>query len=189
MVTSAHLDKETFEALPARGDVILEMRGISKSFPGVRALHNVDLELAAGEVLAVLGENGAGKSTLIKILGGAHLPDSGTIRVAGRTAHFQNPAAAQHSGISIIYQEFNLVPGLSVRENIFLGRERSRFGLLRAEEEANQTRSLFARLGVNVDPETICRALSVAQQQLVEIAKALSLEARILILDEPTAAL
>ena len=168
---------------------LLEMRGVSKSFPGVQALRAVDLELRAGEVLAVLGENGAGKSTLIKILGGAHRPDSGVIHVAGQPVQIQNPVDAQRAGISIIYQEFNLIPALSARENIFLGRERTRFGLVRKEEEFRQARALFARLGVEINPEAPCRELSVAQQQLVEIAKALSLEARLLVLDEPSATL
>jgi ABC-type sugar transport system ATPase subunit len=168
---------------------LLEVRGVSKAFPGVQALRDVDLELRAGEVLAVIGENGAGKSTLIKILGGAHRPDAGTILIAGQPAHFHTPIEAQRAGISIIYQEFNLVPALSARENIFLGRERLRFGLLRREEEGQQARKLFDRLGVEIDPDVLCRDLSVAQQQLVEIAKALSLEARILVMDEPSATL
>ena len=168
---------------------LLQVRGVSKSFPGVQALRGVDLELRPGEVLAVLGENGAGKSTLIKILGGAHRPDTGTIHVGGEPAHIQSPVDAQRAGISIIYQEFNLIPALSARENIFLGRERLRFGLLRKEEESQQARKLFTRLGVDIDPDVPCRELSVAQQQLVEIAKALSLDARILVMDEPSATL
>ena len=168
---------------------LLQMRCVCKSFPGVQALRAVDLELGAGEVLAVLGENGAGKSTLIKVLGGAHRPDSGTIHVGGQPAQIHNPVDAQRAGISIIYQEFNLIPALSARENIFLGRERTRFGLLRQEEESRQARALFARLGVDLNPDVPCRELSVAQQQLVEIAKALSLDARILVMDEPSATL
>ena len=168
---------------------LLQMRCVCKSFPGVQALRAVDLELSAGEVLAVLGENGAGKSTLIKVLGGAHRPDSGTIHVGGQPAQIHNPVDAQRAGISIIYQEFNLIPALSARENIFLGRERTRFGLLRQEEESRQARALFARLGVDLNPDVPCRELSVAQQQLVEIAKALSLDARILVMDEPSATL
>lgn len=168
---------------------LLQMRGISKAFPGVQALRGVDLDLGAGEILAVLGENGAGKSTLIKMLGGAHQPDSGSIRVGGMVRRLDNPAASQRAGISIIYQEFNLVPGLSARENIFLGREKTRAGLLKAQQEGQQARDLFQRLGAGIDPETPCRQLSIAQQQLVEIAKALSLDARILVLDEPSATL
>ena len=165
------------------------MRGVFKSFPGVQALRGVDLDLRAGEVLAVLGENGAGKSTLIKILGGAHRPDTGTISVAGEPVPIHSPVDAQRAGISIIYQEFNLIPALSARENIFLGRERLRFGLLRQKEESRQARELFSRLGVEIEPDVPCRDLSVAQQQLVEIAKALSLDARILVMDEPSATL
>jgi len=169
--------------------LLLEARGLLKSFPGVQALRGVDLELRSGEVLAVLGENGAGKSTLVKILGGAHPPDAGTLLIGGRAAHFHTPVDAQRAGVSIIYQEFNLIPALSARENIFLGRERSRFGRLRKAEESRQARALFQRLGAEIDPEAACRDLSVAQQQLVEVAKALSLDARILVLDEPSAAL
>jgi ribose transport system ATP-binding protein len=169
--------------------LLLQVCGVSKTFPGVQALKDVDLDLRAGEVLAVLGENGAGKSTLIKILGGAHRPDRGTIQIAGQPALLGSPIEAQRAGISIIYQEFNLVPALSARENIFLGRERLRFGFLRRDAESQQARRLFARLGVDLDPEVPCRELSVAQQQLVEIAKALAFEARILVMDEPSATL
>jgi ribose transport system ATP-binding protein len=168
---------------------LLQVRSVFKAFPGVQALRGVDLELRPGEVLAVLGENGAGKSTLIKILGGAHRPDAGTIHVAGQPVQLHNPVDAQRAGISIIYQEFNLIPALSARENIFLGRERRRFGWLRQDAELQQARQLFARLGVEIDPDAPCRELSVAQQQLVEIAKALSLDARILVMDEPSATL
>jgi len=171
------------------GAPLLEMRGIRKSFPGVRALRGIDLEVRSGEVVAVLGENGAGKSTLIRILGGAHRPDSGEVRMDGKPVNFHGPADSQRAGIAIIHQELHLVPGLSVRENIFLGREHSRFGLVAAAAERRQAGALFARLGVNLDLEQPCRPLSVAQQQMVEIAKALAQEARILVLDEPTAAL
>jgi ABC-type sugar transport system ATPase subunit len=165
------------------------MEGITKSFPGVRALRGVSLELYPGEVLALLGENGAGKSTLIKVLGGAHLPDAGTVHIAGRPAAITDPAAAQRAGVAIIYQEFNLVPSLSARANIFLGQERSRLGFLRGKGEARRARELFQRLGVEIDPEAPCGSLSVAGQQVVEIAKALAADARILVMDEPSAAL
>ncbi|MCA9265877.1 MAG: sugar ABC transporter ATP-binding protein [Planctomycetales bacterium] len=165
------------------------MQGINKHFPGVRALHAVDLELHSGEVLALLGENGAGKSTLIKILGGVHQPDAGSIQVEGRVVHFHSPSAAQHAGVGIIYQEFNLIPALSVRENIFLGQERRWLGWLPAGQERRQAVELFDRIGVTVDPDAICRRLTVAQQQVVEIAKALSLHAKIIVMDEPSAAL
>ncbi len=164
------------------------MTGIEKSFPGVRALRGVDLELGQGEVLALLGENGAGKSTLIKILGGAQSPDAGTIEIAGRTASIHSPQAAQRHGIAVIYQEFNLVPALTARENIVLGQEpRGRFLSFRRERERAQ--ALFERIGIAVDPESPCRDLTVAEQQIVEIAKALALDARIIVMDEPSAAL
>jgi len=169
---------------------LLEMRGIDKSFPGVHALKGVDLELEAGEVLALLGENGAGKSTLIKVLGGAHRPDAGTVRVEGGEADLGSPLAALRTGVGVIYQEFNLVRDLTVRENLFLGQERcGPLGWVDAVREAERARRVFDRMGVELDPELGCRDLTVAQQQLVEIAKALSLNARILVMDEPTAAL
>ena len=168
---------------------LLRMQGIEKTFPGVRALGGVDLEVFSGEVLALLGENGAGKSTLIKVLAGAHSPDSGTIQIDGRSVEFSHPLAAQQAGIAVIYQEFNLVPQLTARENIFLGSEQSSAGFIHQRSEYRRARELFDRMGVQIDPEIRCRDLSVAQQQTVEIAKALSLNARILVMDEPTATL
>lgn len=168
---------------------LLAMRGISKSYPGVRALHQVNLRIAAGEVLALMGENGAGKSTLIKVLGGAIEPDSGEIVIDGKITEIRSPQDSQAAGIGIIYQEFNLVPGLSAAENIFLGREETRGGFVRQDDERAAARRLFQQLDVDVDPDALCRDLTVAQQQIVEIAKALSLNARILVMDEPTAAL
>ena len=169
--------------------LLLEMQDIDKSFPGVQALSDVSLVLRRGEVLGIVGENGAGKSTLIKVLGGAHLPDRGRILLEGQPAVFRNPSAAQQAGISIIYQEFNLIPDLTVRENIFLGREQTRGGFIRATPERQEAHKLFQKLGLPIDPETRCRALTVAQQQTVEIAKALLVNARIVVMDEPTAAL
>ena len=168
---------------------VLEMKNIHKSFPGVRALKGVDLELRAGEVLALLGENGAGKSTLIKMLGGAHTPDQGVIRLAGQDVQLRNPVEAQRAGISVIYQEFNLVPALSACENIFLGRERTTAGFVHLRKERQAAQKLFERIGVRVPLDLPCRRLSVAQQQAVEIAKALSLNARIIVMDEPSATL
>lgn len=165
------------------------MRGISKAFPGVKALDGVSLRLEEGEVLALLGENGAGKSTLIKVLGGAHLPDSGTILIDGREVELQDPVASRQAGIAVIYQEFNLVPGLTVRENIFLGREQKRAGFIDAASERNLSAKLFERIGIRIDPDARCSELTVAQQQTVEIAKAISLNARIIVMDEPSSAL
>jgi ABC-type sugar transport system ATPase subunit len=168
---------------------LLQMHGISKSFPGVQALSEVDLTLHAGEVLALLGENGAGKSTLIKILGGAHRQDEGTIEINGNSVHLNNPLSSQAKGIGIIYQEFNLVPGLTARENIFLGQEPSSICFIPRVQEEEKSRELFAQIGVEIDPNELCGDLTVAQQQVVEIAKALSQDARIIVMDEPTAAL
>jgi ABC-type sugar transport system ATPase subunit len=168
---------------------LLSMRGIVKSFPGVRALRGVDLELHEGEVLALLGENGAGKSTLIKVLAGAHQPDAGSIQINGQPARIADPLDARRAGVAVIYQEFNLVPSLSAVENIFLGQEPARAGFVRRGEERRRADELFARVGVQVDPDAPCRELTVAQQQVVEIARALALEARIVVMDEPSATL
>lgn len=168
---------------------LLEVRGISKRFPGVQALAGVDLSLASGEVLALVGENGAGKSTLIKILAGALRPDAGEIWLAGRRCELACPADARHCGIAVMHQEFSLVPGLSVAGNIFLGREQTAGGIISHRAEARRARQLLEQLGAAIDPQTPCRALSVAQQQLVEIARALATDARLLVMDEPTAAL
>jgi ribose transport system ATP-binding protein len=165
------------------------MQGIQKSFPGVTALRGVDLELRAGEVLALLGENGAGKSTLVKILAGACLPDAGRIAIDGQLVTIRTPMDALRAGVAVIYQEFNLVPSLTAAANIFLGQERSRLGWLRHGAEHRQARALFGRMGVAIDPGALCRDLTVAQQQVVEIAKALATNSRILVMDEPSAAL
>lgn len=168
---------------------LLAIRGGSKSFPGVRALHNVDLHVHPGEVLALLGENGAGKSTLIKALGGAHQLDTGEILVKGEPTVIADPAHARQLGIAVIHQEFNLIPALSARENIFLGQENTLAGVLRKREERRQTLELFRRLGVTIDPDAPCRELSVAQQQIVEIARSLARDASVIVMDEPSATL
>ena len=171
------------------GAPLLRMRGISKSFPGVRALDGVDLSLASGEVVAVMGENGAGKSTLMRILGGAHAADAGTIEIDGRLVPMATPLESRQAGVSVIYQEFNLIPGLTAAENIFLGQERTRLGFLAAAAERRRAAELFALLGADIDLDAPCRSLTTAQQQLVEIAKALAFDTRILVMDEPSAAL
>jgi ribose transport system ATP-binding protein len=168
---------------------LLSMSAISKSFPGVRALDGVSLDLRAGEVHALVGENGAGKSTLIKVLSGAHRPDTGTIHIKGARVRIDGPLVARQAGIAVIYQEFNLVPSLSARDNLFLGREAGICGWLSLGRERRAARGLFERLGVVLDPETPVRELSIAQQQIVEIARALAVSARIVVMDEPTAAL
>ena len=177
------------EAATAHVAPLLEMRDIDKSFPGVHALKAVDLTLHAGEVLALLGENGAGKSTLIKVLSGAHSHDSGEILIDGQDPQIRTPLDARRAGVAVMYQEFNLVPSLSASENIFLGRELTTAGFVQRGDENNQAQEILERLGVDIDPDTPCRDLTVAQMQVVEIAKALSLDARILVMDEPSAAL
>ncbi|WP_199485082.1 sugar ABC transporter ATP-binding protein [Actinomadura craniellae] len=166
------------------------MTGIGKSFLGVRVLRDVDLSVAAGEVHAVVGENGAGKSTLMKILAGVHAPDEGRIEIDGGPVSFGHPLDAQRGGVAIIYQEFNLLPERSVAENVFLGREPVRRGLVDRSAMEKATAELLDGLGVHsFRPRDLVRRLSVAQQQVVEIVKALSQNARIVVMDEPTAAL
>jgi len=176
---------------PSSPSPLLQIRGITKQFPGVLALDNVSLECYPGEIHAVVGENGAGKSTLMKILVGAYQPDHGEIYLDGQRVHFHHPRQAQQAGISIIYQEFTLLPYRTVAQNIFLGREPTRHGLIDRRAMAEKTSELLRRLKADtyISPHALVRDLSVAQQQIVEIAKALSLEARVLVMDEPTAAL
>jgi ribose transport system ATP-binding protein len=171
-------------------DYVVEMRNIYKSFGGVRALRDVTLRCRGGEVHTVVGQNGAGKSTLMNILSGVYPPDSGEILLEGRKVRFAAPNEAQRAGISIIHQELNLLPDLSVAANVFMGREsRSRFGLLDSREQVRGARDVLARLGVSINPTERVGSLSVAQQQMVEIAKALSVNARVVIMDEPSATL
>ncbi|EFL25992.1 ribose import ATP-binding protein RbsA 1 [Streptomyces himastatinicus ATCC 53653] len=171
------------------GAEILRMEGVRKTFPGVVALDGVDFDLRRGEVHVLLGENGAGKSTLIKMLSGAHRPDGGRVLVDGSPVRIQGAQDAERLGIATIYQEFNLVPDLSVAENIFLGRQPRRFGIVNRTKMDEQAAELLARVGVDVSPRTRIRDLGIARLQMVEIAKALSLNARVLIMDEPTAVL
>ncbi|WP_329181581.1 sugar ABC transporter ATP-binding protein [Streptomyces sp. NBC_01477] len=169
---------------------VLALEGVSKSFGAVRALRGVSLELYAGEAHALAGENGAGKSTLIKTLAGVHRPDAGTVLLDGAPVVFHGPADARDAGVAVIYQEPTLFPDLSVAENIFVGRQpRRSFGRVDHQAVRKAAAGLFQRLGVDLDPDRPARGLSIADQQLVEIAKALSFEARVLIMDEPTAAL
>lgn len=168
---------------------LLEMRAISKSFPGVQALQDVELVLHAGEVLALVGENGAGKSTLVRILAGAERMDSGEILLDGAPVRIESPTDAMARGIRVIYQEFNLVRQLSVMENVFLGKEPTRRGLVDYRRMESECREILKRIACDTDPRTPVGRLSVAEQQLVEIAKALSEDARILVLDEPSATL
>ncbi|MFJ2645637.1 sugar ABC transporter ATP-binding protein [Streptomyces sp. NPDC087420] len=176
---------------PAQGPVpVLALRDVSKSFGAVRALQDVSLRLYAGEAHALAGENGAGKSTLIKTLAGVHRPHSGTVLLDGEPVTFHGPADARDAGIAVIYQEPTLFPDLSIAENIFMGRQPKR-SLSRIDHRAvrESTAALMRRLGVDLDPRRPARGLSIADQQIVEIAKALSFDARVLVMDEPTAAL
>ena len=172
-------------------DTLVSLRGLSKSFAGVQALDKVSFELRAGEVHALMGENGAGKSTLMKVLAGIHARDAGEIEVEGRAVDVASPRAAQALGIGIVHQELNLMRHLSAAQNIFIGREPRRgLGLFLDEERLNaDARRLFARLNLDLDPRTLVADLTVARQQMVEIAKALSFDSKVLIMDEPTAAL
>jgi ribose transport system ATP-binding protein len=169
---------------------LLTMRGIVKEFPGVRALDGVDLDVAPGEVHCLLGQNGAGKSTLIKVLAGAHLPDAGEITFDGRPASFGSPQAADQAGIATIYQELDLVPGLSVAENVVLGHEPARFGFTRPRDADELTRGLLRRLGhPEIPPRRELGRLSAAGQQVVSMARALARDARLIVMDEPSAVL
>jgi len=168
---------------------LLRMHHITKSFPGVRALDDVSLDFRAGEILGLVGENGAGKSTLMKILGGIYSADSGEIVLDGSPVRFRGPRDATDAGIAIIHQELNLVPDMNVAENIFLGREPSRLGLLDRGHLHRDAARVLERLGFDLDTRTRVRDLSLGRRQIVEIAKALSVSARILVMDEPTSAL
>ena len=172
-----------------KGEYIVELENICKSFPGVKALDNVHFHLKAGEVMALLGENGAGKSTLMKVLSGVHNKDSGTMKIFGQEVDNMTPKRAQELGVAIIHQELNMCQHLTVAENMFLGRERRR-GLKLSQKEMNaEAARVLKSLDIDLDPTTMVGSLQVSKQQMVEIAKALSTNARILIMDEPTSAL
>ena len=171
---------------------ILQMRAIEKRFPGVHALKGVSLEVSKGEVVALLGENGAGKSTLMKVLGGVHQPDSGGVTIDGAPAAIRGVSDATKYGVAFIHQELNVLDNLDVAANVYLGREPTRGGPLRLIDRGRMeedTKKHLARLGLDIAPDTLLSRLSIAQQQMVEIAKALSQEARVLIMDEPTSSL
>ncbi|WP_198653394.1 sugar ABC transporter ATP-binding protein [Actinocorallia populi] len=176
--------------MPDIKDPLLVMSGIVKQFPGVRALDGVDLEVLPGEVHCLLGQNGAGKSTLIKTLAGAHQPDEGVIRLGGEEVRLTGPVAAIRLGISTIYQELDLVDGLSVADNVFLGHEKARFGFTRTADAHRAASELLTRLGHGeIPPATEVGSLPPAGKQVVSMARALSHEARLIVMDEPSAAL
>jgi len=178
------------DTAPAGGEPLLRARGLTKSFLGNTVLADVDLDLYPGRVHGLVGENGAGKSTLMKILAGVYPPDRGTIEIAGRQVSFSHPVQAQQAGVSTVFQEFNLLPDRTVAENIYLGREPRRRGLVDTRRMQRETTELLESLGVTgLRPSRVVRSLSVAEQQIVEIAKAVSYEARVISMDEPTAAL
>lgn len=171
------------------GDVILTMKGIDKSFPGVHALDHVNLEVRKGEVHALMGENGAGKSTLMKVLTGIYTKDEGTITYEGREVEFSNPREAQDAGIVIVHQELNMMGHLTVAQNIFIGREIMNGKLIDDKKMNEEARKLFDQLGIDIDPKETMSRLTVGKQQMCEIAKAISHEAKVIIFDEPSAAL
>mgnify|MGYP001367383943 CR=1 FL=1 len=169
---------------------LLEVIQVNKTFPGTHALKDVDFQLLPGEVHAIMGENGAGKSTLMHIISGVYQPDSGDVRIEGRPVIMANTRQAQELGIGMVFQELSLAPGLSIAENVFANRAPTRsIGTIRWSELYNQTRDLLAQFDIDIDPSTLVRNLNLTTRQVVEIVKALSLNARILLLDEPTSAL
>jgi ribose transport system ATP-binding protein len=172
-----------------RSDSVLEVAGVNKSFAGVHALRDVDFSLRPAEVHALIGENGAGKSTLIKVMTGVHRPDAGTVELAGRAREFRNPLEAQAAGISTIYQEVNLVPLMSVARNLFLGREPRRLGLVDTRRMNREAADVLGRFGVRVDVTRPLRSLGLGAQQMVALARAVQVDARVVIMDEPTSSL
>ncbi len=186
----SHLPNSTSREQSGQSVPVLRLTGISKGFPGVQALTDVNLDVMPGEVHALLGENGAGKSTLMKILVCVHQPDTGTIELNGKAVKLGSPHQAQQLGISMVHQELNLIPSLDVARNIFLGREPSRAGVLIDWPTLyKRSKELLDQLHISLNPRTLIKNLSVAQMQLVEIAHAISWNPSILILDEPTSSL
>ena len=177
------------EAETRTKEPVVRLRGVSKQFPGVLAVDGVDLEILPGEVHALAGENGAGKSTLMKILSQVERPDAGEVEMSGEPVEFHGPGHAQKLGVAMVYQEFALAPHLSVAENLFLGREPASVGFINRRAEKEKAAELLGRVGLDVDPGRLVSSLTVAEQQRVEIAKALAIEAKIVIMDEPTATL
>ncbi|MDQ1701377.1 MAG: galactofuranose transport system ATP-binding protein, partial [Frankiaceae bacterium] len=174
----------------SQGEPVLEARGISKSFPGVKALHDVSVSLRGGEVHALVGENGAGKSTLIKVLTGVYQLDAGQLLLHGRPVAFANPRAAQDAGISTIYQEVNLVPLQSGARNLYMGREpRTGLRLIDYKRMNRDAQALLTDFGIDADPTVPVATLALGAQQMISVARAISLEASVVIMDEPTSSL
>ena len=172
-----------------KGDLLLEMNKVQKRFGGAVALRGTDLKIRAGEIHALLGENGAGKSTMLKILAGVHFNDGGTIKLGGKDFITGSPQASIEQGIAVIYQEPSLFLDLSLAENVFIGRQPKKGKIIDWKFAQSEAARLFKELGVELDPKRQARGLSIADQQVVEIAKALSMNANIILMDEPTAAL
>lgn len=170
--------------------MLLQMNNISKSFPGVQVLKDVNFSVRKGSILALVGENGAGKSTLMKIIAGIHQKDAGTFTFDGEEVNALTPAHSQKIGISVIHQELNLVPNMSVAENIFMGQEKTSYAFLLNKKETNrEAERLLQLVGLNIDPNILVQELSIAQRQMIEIAKALSINAKLIVMDEPTSSL
>src|SRR3712207_1637759 len=174
---------------PERNAPIVRFRNVSKEFPGVLAVNGVDLEILPGEVHVVAGENGAGKSTLMKLLSQVERPSEGEIEISGEPVEFHGPRYAQSLGVAMVYQEFALATHLSIAENLFMGHEPGRFGFVNRRAESEMALSLLERVGLHTNPDRLVSSLTVAEMQRVEIAKALAIEAKVVIMDEPTATL
>jgi ribose transport system ATP-binding protein len=168
---------------------VLRFRNVSKEFPGVLAVDSVDLDILPGEIHVVAGENGAGKSTLMKLLSQVERPSGGEVDLAGEPVEFHGPRYAQSLGVAMVYQEFALTSHLSIAENLFMGREPGRFGFVNRRAESEEARGLLERVGLRTDPDRMVSSLAVAEQQRLEIAKALAIDAKVVIMDEPTATL